>query len=227
VCIRSIVPFSPHSFCLHARACSWDHGCDDNSEETAEAEAVAADIASGRQTDMFWFDEAVFEGTTLPGDEGKDHLMYPPTTVITARRLQVEGAFRADESARTPPRNQDHQADDAEKLKQKQPDEAKGIAVDVGPAVPVPDQRDVQVVTSPEENVSVEGNHLMMILCFSSSSVRLFFYLTLGITTWSQQTRGRRAGARKKTLVVTPMTSMRTRRTRASPKVTATTSSCS
>jgi hypothetical protein len=160
---------------LHARACSWDHGCDDNSEETAEAEAVAADIVSGRQTDMFWFDEAVFEGTTLPGDEGKDHLMYPPTTVITARRLQVEGAFRADESARTPPRNQDHQADDAEKLKQKQPDEAKGIAVDVGPAVPVPDQRDVQVVTSSEENVSVEGNHLMMILCFSSSSVRLFF----------------------------------------------------
>jgi hypothetical protein len=158
------------TFFLFARACSWDHGCDDNSEETADDDNV-----SGRQTDMlFWFDEAVFEDTTLLGDEGKDHLMYTPTTA-TARCLQVESAFRAEESARTWPRNQDHQTNDAEKQKQKQPDEATGIAVDAVPAVPVSDQRDVQVVTSPEENVSVEGNHLMMILCFSSSSVRFFF----------------------------------------------------
>jgi hypothetical protein len=46
-------------FYVSTRACSWDHGCDNNCDEAAETEdaAAAADIDGGRQTDtLFGFD---------------------------------------------------------------------------------------------------------------------------------------------------------------------------
>ncbi|GJN05933.1 hypothetical protein PR202_ga23610 [Eleusine coracana subsp. coracana] len=134
---------------LHTRAAaaengstSWDH---DRAVETE-------DIAGGQQPPdmLFWFDEAVFEDSTLLADEGKDHhLMYTPTATTTARCLQVESTFRTEESARV----------DAGKQQQLKPDEAEDIAVDV---VLVPDQREVPVVTLPENVSSVEGNHLLL-----------------------------------------------------------------
>lgn len=142
--------------------CSWDHDC----AAVTEAEDLAAGAQQQQQPDMlFWFDEAVFEDTTLLADEAKDHLVYTPAA--TARCLQVENTlFHREESARISPRsNQDsHRIDDAEKKQLQQPDEAKDIAVDVVPEeVPVTDYGDGPVATSPEE-ASVEGNHTQ-ILC--------------------------------------------------------------
>jgi hypothetical protein len=160
---------SSHFF-VCTRACSWDHGCDNNREEAAETEdATADDVVGGRQEDtLFWFDEAVFEHTILLGDEGKD-LLYAPGTAATARCLQVvEGTFRTEESTRISPRDLDDHHVDAEQ--QKQMEEARDVAVDVvSAAVPVPEHRDVPVVTFCEEipvvispeNVSVEGEHLV------------------------------------------------------------------
>jgi hypothetical protein len=158
-------------FYVSTRACSWDHGCDNNCDEAAETEdaAAAADIDGGRQTDtLFWFDEAVFEHTTLLGDEGKDPL-YAPGTAATARCLQVvEGTFRTEESTRISLHDLDDHHVDAEQ--QKQREETRDVAFDVVPAaVPVPEQRDVPVVTfcqetpvvASPENVSVEGEHLV------------------------------------------------------------------
>ncbi|TVU22096.1 hypothetical protein EJB05_31776, partial [Eragrostis curvula] len=150
---------------LHARAAaknsaSWGHGCDQRTEITETEDVAAADVVGRQQSDtLFWFDEALFEDTTLLTDEGKDHRQYAPTAAA-ARCLQVESTFHTEESARISPPSQESQDHHFDAEKQQQPDQAKDIAVDV-PAVPVQaDQPDVPVVTSPEENVSsIEGKH--------------------------------------------------------------------
>ncbi|XP_062198688.1 uncharacterized protein LOC133901286 isoform X2 [Phragmites australis] len=135
---------------LHLRATAkdrtgWDHDCDHRAETTKTEDVVAADIVGGQQANMLlWFDEAVFEDSSLLSDEGKDHLY---TTTATPRCLQVEGTFPAEESARISP-SEGHHIDAAG-----QQQKAKDIAVDVT------DQWNVPAVTSPE-NVPIEGNLL-------------------------------------------------------------------
>ncbi|CAD6239395.1 unnamed protein product [Miscanthus lutarioriparius] len=157
---------------LHHRATakdrtgSWYDGrCDHRTEamatDEAEYAAADADVGEGQQADMlFWFDEAVFEDSTLLlGDEGKDHHhLYAATA--TARCLQVESNFPVEESARISPRNQKFRVDVEAEPTQHVQEEAKGIAVDV-PTTTVleTEQRSAPApaVVSPE-NVSIEGN---------------------------------------------------------------------
>ncbi|KAG2595905.1 uncharacterized protein LOC120706115 [Panicum virgatum] len=152
---------------LHLRAtaeedrrtsCSgWYHGCDDHRAEEA---AAAADIVEGQRADtLFWFDEAVFEDTALLlGDEGKDHLYATPAE----RCLQQaeESTFPVEEESAAPrisPGNQDHRvgAESAEPKQQVQ-EEARGVAVDV-PTVVTEQRNNAPPVTSPENNVSIQG----------------------------------------------------------------------
>nr|CAB3472367.1 unnamed protein product [Digitaria exilis] len=158
------------------RTSSWYHGCDDDhyyAEEATDTEEVAAaDIVGGQRADtMFWFDEAVFEDSAhLLGDEGKDHHPYTATPDADAACClqQVVSTFpmEEDSAARISPRNQvvqkHHRADttDAAETKQQvvvQEAETNGIAaVDVST---VPEQRnEAPLVTSPEKNVSIQGN---------------------------------------------------------------------
>jgi hypothetical protein len=160
---------------------SWYHDCGDDdhrAEAAADAEddVAAADIVGGPRADtLFWFDEAVFEDTTLLlGDEGRDPHLYTPTPA--ARCLQqVESTFpMEEESARISPRSedQDHRADadEAAEPKHQVQEEVKTVAfVDVPT---VPEQRrnnNVQFVTSPE-NVSFQGNILRYSASYSDIS---------------------------------------------------------
>lgn len=173
----------------HTCHCSWYDGrCDDHrtaamATDEAEYAGAAADVVEGRQADMlFWFDEAVFEDSTLLlGDEGKDHhhLYAATATASSARCLQVEGTFPMEESARISPRDQNHDRsvdDEAEPMQQVQVEvEAKGIAVDVPTktAVLESEQRSAPapavVAVPPENNVSIQGNqsHSVSASCYS------------------------------------------------------------
>lgn len=140
---------------LHLRATSTNGtrgDCDHVAGINAEREddvAVAADIAGGQQqADMlFWFDEAVFEDSTLLGDEGKDRLY-----TAAAHCLQVESTFPTEESTRISLSPREDQYNDATATGQ---EEAKDIAVCVADAPTVPDQQSIPVVASPQ-NVSVQ-----------------------------------------------------------------------
>lgn len=161
--------------CMYGRVySSWyndgrrrdDHRSEATATDEAEYAGAAADVVEGRrqQADMmFWFDEAVFEDSTLLlGDEGKDHHhLYAATA--TARCLQVESNFPMEESARISPRDiQNHRSIDAEaEPTQQVQEEAKGIAVVDVPTTTVlgPEQRSAPapVAVVPSENVSIEG----------------------------------------------------------------------
>ena len=159
-------------FCIYGRVCSsrYDGRCDDHRTEAMQAAdeaeyAAAADVVGGQQADtLFWFDEAVFEDSTLLlGHEGKDHHhLYAATE--TARCLQVESNFPVEESARISPRNlQSHRVDvEAEPTQQVHQEAKGGIAVVDVPATTFlePEQRmsAPAPVAVPPENVSIEGN---------------------------------------------------------------------
>lgn len=139
---------------------SWYHDCDDHRTEEAsdEEDVAAADMVGGQRADtLFWFDEAVFEDSAfLLGDEGKDHLYATPDAASCCLQ-QVESTFSMkEESARISPRDQDqdHRADADAEPKQ---EEAKSIIT--ADVTTVPEQRnEAPFVTSPEKNVSIQGN---------------------------------------------------------------------
>jgi hypothetical protein len=191
---------------------NWYDGCCDYRTEamaTDEAEyAAAADIVEGQQADMlFWFDEAVFEDSTLLlGDEGKDHHLSAATE--TARCLQVESNFPVEESGRISPRDLNHHIvhAEAEPVQQVQ-EEAKGIAVvDVPTTVLEPEQRTAPApVVVPPENVSIEGNQsprytlslLLVILIFIRFISRIVCHRHLVSGNKQQESKRAGEGARR------------------------------
>jgi hypothetical protein len=191
---------------------NWYDGCCDYRTEamaTDEAEyAAAADVVEGQQADMlFWFDEAVFEDSTLLlGDEGKDHHLSAATE--TARCLQVESNFPVEESGRISPRDLNHHIvhAEAEPVQQVQ-EEAKGIAVvDVPTTVLEPEQRTAPApVVVPPENVSIEGNQsprytlslLLVILIFIRFISRIVCHRHLVSGNKQQESKRAGEGARR------------------------------
>jgi len=179
--------------------------------DEAEYAAADADVGEGQQADMlFWFDEAVFEDSTLLlGDEGKDHHhLYAATA--TARCLQAESNFPVEESARISPRNQKFRVDVEAEPTQHVQEEAKGIAVDV-PTTTVleTEQRSAPApaVVSPE-NVSIEGNQspsprytlslLLVILIFISFHLDLTHCMASSSSGFREQAGGKQQNRRRR-----------------------------
>ena len=128
----------------------------------------------------------MFEDTALLlGDEGKDHLYATPAAAAAERCLQQaeESTFPVEESAtpRISPGNQGHRvgAESAEPKQQVQ-EEARGVAVDV-PTVVTEQRNNAPPVTSPENNVSIQGKNLLVdTRSFSASYSDLYSFQQLG-----------------------------------------------
>ena len=168
------------------RCSGWYHGCDDHRADAVVAEdAAAADVVEGQRAadTLFWFGEAVFEDTALLlGDEGKDHLYA--TTAARCLQQAEESTFPVEEESAAPrisPGNQDYRvgAESAEPKQQVQ-EEARGVAVDV-PTVVTEQRNNAPPVTSPENNVSIQGKNLLVdTRSFSASYSDLYSFQQLG-----------------------------------------------